>query len=69
MHEDWRRMTCVNRLTKSCSRIIALNPTSPGQILDDRFKTSDQILDKFKTIAELGFRAGSTLWLTENLAL
>jgi hypothetical protein len=35
------------------------HPTHPGQVLDGRFRT----------IAKLGFGAGSTVWLAENLEL
>jgi hypothetical protein len=35
------------------------HPTKPGEVLGDRFKT----------IAKLGFGAGSTVWLAENLKL
>ncbi|KAI1154094.1 kinase domain protein [Nemania diffusa] len=39
-------------------RLKYFHPTQPGDVLDDRFKT----------IAKLGFGAGSTVWLAENLA-
>ncbi|KAL2753058.1 hypothetical protein ACRALDRAFT_1045064 [Sodiomyces alcalophilus JCM 7366] len=38
-------------------RLDRFHPTSPGQVLDNRFKT----------IVKLGFGAGSTVWLAENL--
>ncbi|KAG8423701.1 hypothetical protein J3458_000573 [Metarhizium acridum] len=38
-------------------RLRYFHPTQPGEILDGRFKT----------IAKLGFGAGSTVWLAENL--
>lgn len=40
-------------------RLRCFHPTQPGEVLDDRFKT----------IAKLGFGAGSTVWLAENLKL
>ncbi|KAK1769682.1 hypothetical protein QBC33DRAFT_331602 [Phialemonium atrogriseum] len=38
-------------------RLRYFHPTQPGEVLDGRFKT----------IAKLGFGAGSTVWLAENL--
>lgn len=38
-------------------RLEHFHPTSPRQVLDGRFKT----------ITKLGFGAGSTVWLAENL--
>ncbi|EHK19632.1 uncharacterized protein TRIVIDRAFT_193504 [Trichoderma virens Gv29-8] len=39
------------------NRLRYFHPTKPGEVLDGRFKT----------IAKLGFGAGSTVWLAENL--
>ncbi|TWU70527.1 hypothetical protein ED733_000803 [Metarhizium rileyi] len=39
-------------------RLTCFHPTRPGEILDGRFKT----------ITKLGYGAGSTVWLAENLA-
>ncbi|GAB0144777.1 hypothetical protein EsHS_00005234 [Epichloe bromicola] len=39
-------------------RLASFHPTRPGQVLDGRFKT----------IAKLGYGAGSTVWLAENIA-
>jgi hypothetical protein len=41
------------------NRLGCFHPTRPGQLLDGRFKT----------IAKLGFDAGSTVWLAENVKL
>ncbi len=40
-------------------RLACFHPTRPGEVLDGRFKT----------IAKLGYGAGSTVWLAENLEL
>jgi len=40
-------------------RLRYFHPTQAGEVLDGRFKT----------IAKLGFGAGSTVWLAENLKL
>ncbi len=41
------------------NRLRHFHPTKPGEVLDS----------KFKTIVKLGFGAGSTVWLAENLEL
>lgn len=40
-------------------RLRCFHPTHPGEVLNGRFKT----------IAKLGYGAGSTVWLAENLKL
>jgi serine/threonine-protein kinase SRPK3 len=40
-------------------RLSCFHPTKPGELLDGRFKT----------IAKLGFGAGSTVWLAKNMKL
>lgn len=40
-------------------RLRYFHPTRPGELLDGRFKT----------IVKLGFGAGSTVWLAENIKL
>lgn len=40
-------------------RLSRFHPTKPGELLDGRFKT----------IAKLGFGAGSTVWLAKNMKL
>jgi hypothetical protein len=41
------------------NRLSCFHPTRLGELLDGRFKT----------IAKLGFGAGSTVWLAENVKL